>query len=97
MTETTETTIPKWLKDHFPQTPEQARGWQAHVRCRALHARVLCVARTRIEGAWAAYCAPVPGMNHVAEMEPVLESGNKMPEDVARAMFPAFKGVPYAR
>jgi len=59
--------------------------------------KVLCVAQTRIEGAWSAYCDAVEGMNHDFEAEKVLAYGAKLPEIVARAIFPEFDGVPYAR
>ncbi len=83
----------------FPKRGDKAAidAWTPVVIHRALSMRVLAVARTRIEGAWAAYIDAVPGMNHRSEIEPVLDNGDKLPEDVARAMFPAFDHVPYAR
>jgi hypothetical protein len=70
--------------------------WKPFVRRRAISSRVLAVARTRIEGAWAAYCDAVPGLNHDNEWRKVLEEGAKMDKDTAVAIFPMFKGVPYA-
>ena len=81
----------------FPTTPEEARAWKPIVRRVALHRQVLAVARTRIEGAWAAYIAPVPGMNHDDEEDEVLRHGSKLLEDVAIALFPIFQDIPYAR
>ena len=62
-----------------------------------LHMCVLAVALTRIEGAWCAYIAPVPGQTHSEEYQAVLDHGEKLPEAVALALWPCFKGVPYAR
>ena len=89
-----------------PTCQEEQSRWEAHfkakefkpiVQRRALAMRVLCVAKTRLPGHWAAYCGAVPGMKHEEEIEPVLRFGEKMPEEVARALFPEFKDVPYAR
>lgn len=66
------------------------------IRRRALASRVLVVARTRIEGTWAAYCDAVPGYDHDNEERAVLLRGDKLPERVAAALFPEFDGVPYA-
>ena len=66
------------------------------VRRRALATRVLVVARTRIEGTWAAYCDAVPGMDHDQEQEAVLAHGDKLSESVAVMLFPEFNGMPYA-
>jgi hypothetical protein len=84
------------LAGHFPTTPDEARAFQPLIQRRALHRCVLAVARSRIECAWAAYIANVPGYDHAAETEPVLDTGDKIPEAVARALFPIFEGVPYA-
>lgn len=59
--------------------------------------RVLVVAAPRVEGAWKAYIDAVPGMNHPEEVDEVLRVGATVPEAVARAMFPSFEDVPYAR
>lgn len=79
----------------FPATDELA-GWEPTVRVRTLARRVLAVARTRIEGKWAAYCDAVPGKNHDYEFQDVLDQGVKLPEPWARALFPEFDGIPYA-
>ena len=65
---------------------------------RALDSKVLCVAVKRVEGAWCAYIAAVPGESHQAELEDAKNHGNKLPEDVALAVFPQFKeaGLSYA-
>ena len=90
---------PLWAIQHFPQPGNAAEieVWRPHIVHRALHQFVLCVATTRIEGAWAAYCRNVPGQSHRAEVQPVLDEGDALPEGVARALFPEFLGVPYAR
>ena len=88
----------KTLSDiEFPETPEEAKEWSHTVRRVALHMNVLVVAHTRIEGAWCAYCRPVPGYNHDQEWEGVLNDGTKLSENYARALFPDFAGIPYAR
>ena len=42
---------------------------------------------------WAAYIGPVPGNNHEVEYVEVLRSGSKLPEDVARLLFPSFSDL----
>ena len=81
----------------FPETTIEAESWEPVVRRVALHRNVLVVARTRIEGQWAAYCKPVLGINHDNEMGGVLYDGAKVLETLARVMFPDFDGIPYAR
>ena len=71
--------------------------WRPYIICRALNRDVLAVARSRIEGAWAAYIGAVPGQRHGDEWQAVAREGGKLQEDVARAIFPEFAGVPYAR
>ncbi len=89
--------LPEPLRSHFPKNVEEASAWKPHIRHRALHMNIIVAARTRIECAWAAYIGPVPGMNHDNEYQAVLDHGSKLDEAVARAIFPSFKGVPYAR
>lgn len=81
----------------FPENCDEARDWEPVERYCALARRVLCVAHTRVEGTWSAYCDAVPGQRHELETEPVLAHGCKLDESVARALFPQFEGVPYAR
>lgn len=53
-----------------------------------------------VEGAvadWAAYIDAVPGVNHTLEVEHVKTNGDKLPEDVARAIFPAFRDLSWRR
>ena len=85
----------RW-RAHFPKSVEEARDFIPCVLTRALAANVLCVARTRVECAWAAYVDAVPGINHKNEIEAVLDRGAKLPENVARAVFRHFGEVPYA-
>ena len=80
----------------FPQSPEEANEWEPTTRYRVLSSRVLVVARTRIEGAWTAFCDAVPGYDHSEEWDAVARHGATLDERVALAIFPAFKGVPYA-
>ena len=63
---------------------------------RALASRVLVVAVARVEGSWSAYADAVPGEDHRAEADAVARHGDKVPEAVARALFPHFSN-PYAR
>lgn len=88
-------TLPEKWRDHFPNSYESAPGWEPIVRWQGLSMTVLAVARTRIECAWAAYIKAVPGVDHDEEMEEVLRTGTKLTENVARAIFPDFEGVPY--
>lgn len=88
--------MPEPWCNHFPKSSEEARAWKPWTDYRALHSQVLVVATTRVEGMWAAYCRSVPGMNHVNESAEVLRTGDKVDEQVARALFPQFEGVPYA-
>lgn len=82
----------------FPSQGDQgeAERWRPYIRWIALARRVLVVANTRIEGAWNAYIDAVPGENHDREWEEVKSHGAKLPEQVARSLFPDFEGVPYA-
>jgi hypothetical protein len=81
----------------FPESDEEVRAWNPYIRIKALHCGVLCVATLRIEGTWKAYCASVPGMNHNEEWRDVLNNGDEIEEGIARAVFPIFEGIPYAR
>ncbi len=80
----------------FPETGDEAKTWQSFHQLRALATRVLCVAHTRIEGTWCAYCDAVPGENHDQEAEAVSRYGCKLPAAIAEQLFPLFKGIPYA-
>lgn len=80
-----------------PTTREEALGWTPTVRIVALARDVLVVARTRIEGRWKAYCAAVPGKNHDHEWQAVLDQGCPLRKEIARAIFPVFADLPYAR
>ena len=82
---------------NFPETREEAAAWHSTVCRKALASRVLVVARTRIEGKWAAYCDAVPGKNHDQEEAEVLHEGCKVPEPWARAIFPHWSEIPYAK
>ena len=82
---------------HFPKTPKEASTWEPYRTRRALATHVLVVAKTRVEGAWAAYIGDVPGVSHRFEWQLVEKQGTKLSERVARAIFPEFEGVPYAK
>lgn len=85
------------LRSHFPKSTDEAEVWKPLQRVRALAARVLAVATTRVVCQWAAYCDAVPGQRHEDEWERVLAYGSKLDEGIARALFPEFDEVPYAR
>jgi len=90
---------PEWAKEHFVEpgsTKEAFAAWRPIVHIYPLSMRAICAATTRIEGCWTAYAKDVPGWNHREEAQMVLDSGDCLREDVALAMFPQFKGVPYA-
>lgn len=81
---------------YFPANREEAQDWTPNIFVKALHRCVLCVATTRAEGLWSAYCGNVPGKNHDDEWGAIWRDGDKLPEAIARAIFPQFDGVPYA-
>ena len=89
--------LPEPWRGHFPKTVKEAGSWRATTRHRALATYVIAAARTRIECAWSAYIDSVPGYDHGEEFRDVLNHGSKLPEDIARAIFPEFEGVPYSR
>lgn len=80
----------------FPTTREEASLWKPTIQRHALDRTVLAVAKTRIEGAWAAYIKGVEGQNHQAEQEDVLYNGTKLSETLALQLFPNYKDIPYA-
>ena len=88
--------MPSPWREHFPNNQEEARAWKPIIFRYALESRVIAVAKTRIEGAWAAYVDAVPGHNHDEEQDAVLAHGTKLAEPLARTWFPQFEGVPYA-
>lgn len=84
--------------NHFgaEEAAEPNRLAVGYKRFHALHSNVLCFAQVRVEGAWDAYCFPVPGINHHKEWPLWQKHGNKMDERIALAIFPEFAGLPYA-
>ena len=89
--------LPDHWKCHFPRNSRDAQKFEAAVFHTALSVNVLAVARTRIEGAWAAYIGVANSYRHEDDRDSILNYGAKLREPVARAIFPMFKGVPYAR
>jgi len=72
--------------------------WKAEVRIVYLqNNKVMVVARTRIEGAWAAYVDSIAGVSLEHDQQHVLAYGTKMTEGVAKGMFPEFANLPYAK
>jgi len=94
--------LPEQWRDHFPRpvwgggSEEELREWRPYIRLHGLAPRALAVCTTRIEGAWCAYIAAVPGNDHRAEVVEVLNHGTKLLPEIARAMFPELAEVPYA-
>lgn len=84
------------LRSHFPKSREEASAFVPMTPFVALSARVLVVAKTRVECAWCAYCDAVPGVDHRSEIGPILRHGAKVEESLARLLFPEFADVPYA-
>jgi len=78
-------------------SPPKYKNFEPVIIRGALATRVLVVAKTRIEGTWAAYVDAVPGVNHDVEQYEVLEYGTKLPEQIARFLFPMFADKEYAR
>ena len=89
--------LPEPMRSHFPKNAEEAQGFVPRQSRLSLGGNVLAVARTRINCAWAAYIDSVPGNDHCVEAPRVLKWGVKLPEEIARSMFPEFEGVRYAR
>jgi len=81
----------------FPETREESINWRPRMHRVALHSKVLVVAKLRYEGAWSAYCFPVLNENHDDESYLWKEHGSKLGEELAKVLFPYFKGIPYVR
>jgi hypothetical protein len=88
--------LPEPWRSRFPKSVEEANAFEPFVTRYALAHDVLVVMRSRIECAWAAYCGAVPGHDHDVEQEEILREGTKLPEKIARVIFPQFKDIPYA-
>jgi len=61
---------------------------------RILASDVLVVVKKGTVNDWAAYIGGVLGRNHDEEWEAVAKYGNKLPEHIARAIFP---GIPWSK
>jgi len=61
---------------------------------RALDIYVLAVAVERVDG-WTAYITRVYGDDHSAEAHLVARTGSKLPEPVARLLFPFYDDEPF--
>ncbi len=83
-------------RSHFPKSPKEAQEFAPWIDRVALSCNVLVVANTRVECAWCAYCSAVRGYDHGLEQQAVLDHGDKLPERIARAIFPRFESIPYA-
>ena len=58
---------------------------------------IVVVARTRIEGTWKAYIGSTTERRHEDAVPTILMRGAPVHEAMARALFPQFKDLPYAR
>ena len=83
---------------------EVKEQWKPTIVAYEMTPQILVVARDRIDGSWRAYIGVNPMLlgDRDAEYEKflrkqVLDSGDKVAEDIARAMFPNFREMPYAR
>jgi len=54
---------------------------------------VLAVAKEGAVNDWAAYIDAVPGVNLAEEVKHVMDRGDKLPEAVARVLFPEFRDL----
>lgn len=81
----------------FPENEEEYDLWKPLFIVKTIHSKVLLVAKTRVEGMWACYCTPVPGLIHDMEWSLWETEGTKVEESIARAAFPIFKEIPYAK
>ena len=70
--------------------------WKPVLRRVMLHRQVMCLAKTRVEVTWNAYCFPVPGINHDNEEHLWEYKGSKLLSSIALILFPDFEGIPYA-
>lgn len=83
----------------FPESAAEAGGWIPEIMVIALHQKFVLMAKTRIEGAWKCYGIPIPGEGDQVK-EAVArwrEHGVSIQADIARAAFPLFADIPYAR
>lgn len=81
----------------FPDPGESTSDWKPTIIHFALARDVLAAAITQVSGHWVAYIKSVPGHDHEGETEDVLWYGMKLPEDVARAIFPQWKEIPWKK
>lgn len=81
----------------FPEKHTECDGWEPYVTSRPLHSKVLAVAKSQIQFCWKAYIRDVPGLCHEDEIDLVIEDGATLPVEIAKVLFPQFKGIPYAR
>lgn len=92
--------LPEHLRKLFPTNEEEARSWKATRVPYQLSAHLLVVAQTRIECAWAAYIGAMGqqdyGVDNHFAYKYVAMVGDKLPEEIARVIFPQFAEVPYA-
>jgi len=58
-----------------------------------LGSHVIAVAKEGAVGDWAAYIDAVSGYNQADDINRVMEYGDKLPEDVARVLFPGFSDL----
>lgn len=88
--------LPYPFNNRFPTTRRDAQEWKPFEAYIALGPDVLVAMNSRIECKWSAYIQSVPGEDHTIEYKQVLRTGTKLPERIARAIFPEWGPVPYA-
>ncbi len=62
---------------------------------KALASKVLVVAVEGDTKDWCAYADATPGVSHKDEWKKVALTGSKLPEDLARYLFPSFRHLVY--
>ena len=64
---------------------------------RTLARNIVVAGRTRIEGTWKCYIGSTEERSHEDAVPAILSRGTAIHEPLARAIFPHFKDLPYAR
>ena len=66
---------------------------EKRMRYTVLERNVIAVAKEGAVNDWAAYIGAVAGGNREADVEHVSKWGSKLPEKVARVLFPEFRDL----
>ncbi len=65
-------------------------GKSKRISITSLDIKVLAVAVEGSIGDWAAYIGAIPGFDHDSEWQAVYKHGSKLPENLAKILFPEF-------